>query len=201
MAETDEGGGRPAPAGGGGGNIFTRKLGPAPVWLWMAALLGALLAWSSYRKNKTAQATPADTTGADTSAQTPPIIIQNYPPATAPGPAGTTATIPGPPAPAIPTGTGGAGSKVTLPGAIPKNFPKLPKPPGRKAAPKPVAYRVKPGDTLDKIAAKYEYSGGGEGLWHFNYGPTSPHSKQAREEIKNRGPNLIYPNETIYIPQ
>lgn len=87
MAEMTEAG-SPAPAaggrGGGGGNVLTRKLGPAPMWLWMLAGLGGALAWVSIRKNKSSQgpggAAPssATTNAGSLAAQTPPFIIQNY---------------------------------------------------------------------------------------------------------------------------
>jgi hypothetical protein len=49
-------------SGGGGGNVFTRKLGPLPMWMWMTiALLGAVL-YHMYSKNKTSS-TAATSTG------------------------------------------------------------------------------------------------------------------------------------------
>lgn len=69
----------------GGGNAFTRKLGPLPVWAWMGIGLGAALAYSSWRKNKATSTSQASTvnptgtaTGVQTASQTPPFIIQNY---------------------------------------------------------------------------------------------------------------------------
>lgn len=96
--ETESGAPQREPSGGGGGNVFMRKLGPAPLWLWMAAGLGVALAWSAIRKNKTAQTAPAGTASTSSTtaagslaAQTPPFIIQNYPqPPTAPASAPTT---------------------------------------------------------------------------------------------------------------
>jgi hypothetical protein len=73
-----------APArAGGGGFSFTRKIGPLPVWAWMAVILGLAVAYSSYRKNRQAasgtNATGATTAGTQTAAQTPPFVIQNFP--------------------------------------------------------------------------------------------------------------------------
>lgn len=41
--------------GGSGGNVFTRKLGPLPMWAWMGVGLGAALALTSWRGNKKAE--------------------------------------------------------------------------------------------------------------------------------------------------
>ena len=73
---------REAPTRGGGGFSFTRKIGPMPVWAWMAAILGIAVVYSSYNRNKkkTTQ-TPGGTaaTSTQTAAQTPPFVIQNFP--------------------------------------------------------------------------------------------------------------------------
>lgn len=42
--------------GGGGGNVFKRKLGPLPMWAWMGIGLGVALAYTSWTKNKKAEA-------------------------------------------------------------------------------------------------------------------------------------------------
>lgn len=52
MAEEND-----APGGGGGhGNVFTRKLGPLPMWAWMGIGLGVALGVTSWSKNKKAAA-------------------------------------------------------------------------------------------------------------------------------------------------
>ena len=38
----------------GGGPFYTKKVGPMPVWAWMAIAVGALLAVSTWQKNKAA---------------------------------------------------------------------------------------------------------------------------------------------------
>ena len=64
------------PAGGAGkkaGNILTRKLGPAPVWVWGAVVIGLYLAYRYYENNKANSAAATDTTSAtDPSALTDP---------------------------------------------------------------------------------------------------------------------------------
>lgn len=76
---------KPTTSGSGGGNPFTRKLGPLPLWAWMGVGLAAALAYTMWRKNKagtptTATTTNPNSTGTQTASQTPPFIIQNYPP-------------------------------------------------------------------------------------------------------------------------
>lgn len=47
------------PPTGGGGSVFTRKLGPFPTWVWMGLGLAAMLAYASISKNKKAAAAAA----------------------------------------------------------------------------------------------------------------------------------------------
>lgn len=201
MAEADQGEGG-AQRSAGGGNVFTRKLGPAPMWLWMLGGLGAALAFTALRGGKAkkeAPAEPQDTGGTQTASQTPPFIIQNYPGVGVPGPQGpagaTGATgATGPPAtpPATPTPPmqGGnppsAGTPVSLP----------PKPVTPKA---PLEYRVKPGDTLSSIAAKYGTTW--QAIWNYNIDPAHGRPASTIATLKQRGPNLLFSNELILIPQ
>lgn len=202
MAEEDEGGQvqRRAPQGGGT-NAFTRKLGPLPVWAWMGVGLGLALAVSLWRKNKASStaSTTAETSTTATSTQTPPFIIQNYTGTGAQGPAG-------PAGPAGPTGATGATGAPGKPGVGTVTGTPIPQPGTGKKPPKgggknpqPIVYRVKPGDTLSAIAERYHVPGGPQAL--YNYQLSSPlRSAQAKQEIKQRGPNLLYSNEEILIP-
>lgn len=206
MAERDESGRPERPPGGGGGtaSVFKRQIGPMPMWAWMAIVLGLAVAYASYKRNKTAKAgAAAGTTGAtgavQTADQTPPFIIQNYTDVPAPNvttPVTLSVTEPAPqPVPA------GAAAPPPPPPATPAAVPLRSGPPRvAPAAHKPVQYRVKPGDTLSGIAAKYHVAGGANALYQYQIGP-SPHSAQAKAEIRQRGKNLIFPNELIYIPQ
>lgn len=45
------------------GSIIWEKKGPLPVWAWALIVLGVLLAWSLWRKNKTASTANATVTG------------------------------------------------------------------------------------------------------------------------------------------
>lgn len=168
--------------------------------------LGVAVAYSSWRKNKTAAAatsTSASGTATDqTASQTPPFIIQNYTSTTSEpsdvnvsvsgtqGPPGATGPA-GPPGLSAPTPVGSTPISVTK--------PITPAPP-KSTAPKkatPLVYRVKPGDTLTSIAAKYHTTA--SALWTFN---TAPGNRPASTiaTLKKRGPNLLYSNEEILIP-
>jgi LysM repeat protein len=214
MAEEEGGeGGAPAPRRSSGGNVFTRKLGPAPVWLWMAGLLGVALAFTSYRSNKakatgaTGTAASAASTAAGTAAsQTPPFIIQNYTqgqgpqgPAGPAGPAGTSTS-------AI-TGSGPGfsyrvplGPMADLQPRGPLTFSSAPRSlsatsaAGSMAAPAQAqTYRTKPGDTLASVAASYS---------------TTPQRVLQYNAANAAGPALVAaasgplsPNQLILIPQ
>jgi len=182
--ETDE---------GGGDFDLTTPIGPLPLWGWMGIVLALVVLYSQWRKNKAA-AKPASTATPATSTtdQTPPFIIQNYT-QTTPGPAGATG-------PAGPTGATGPAGGPSIGPTVPSPLPPVHAP----VTVKPMAYRVKPGDTLDKIASANHVAGGGQTLFEYNIGtgPFSAHrSAQDIATLKQRGPNLLYSNEVIYIPQ
>ena len=44
---------------GGGGNVFTRKVGPLPMWGWMAIILVIVVAYSYFKKQHTGTAATA----------------------------------------------------------------------------------------------------------------------------------------------
>lgn len=88
--------GRPAKQG----NIFTRKLGPLPMWAWLLIGIALILGFVYYR-SKTSAASPSQTpTGTDAS-QVPQFVNQTY---TTVQPPSTTGQIES--FPPIPTGTG-----------------------------------------------------------------------------------------------
>jgi hypothetical protein len=60
----------PERTGGGGGNFWTRKLGPLPAWGWAGIVLLAVLGYSYFKnKNSASSSSSADTSG--TAANTP----------------------------------------------------------------------------------------------------------------------------------
>lgn len=203
MATPDEEG---RPGGTDGGFSFTRKLGPFPVWVWMIVTLAGAVLYSTWHKNKAAASKTSSTSSTASTTptdQTPPFIIQNFP-----GTSGGTGPA-GPAGPAGATGatgaTGPAGSTTPAPAPSPSPTPPpKPAPVSMPTAHQPLQYRVKPGDTLSKIAEAYHINGGGQALYQFNIGTgpgTANRSAKDIATLKQRGPDLIYSNEVIFIPQ
>jgi len=104
----------------GGGNFLTRKIGPQPMWAWMAEVLGLALAYALYKQRKAASSTSStsgtsSTNGAVPADQVPDVIIQGPFGSTT---GGTTSTNPAPPVqpptPTPPTPT--RPTKITAPG-------------------------------------------------------------------------------------
>ncbi len=85
----------PAPSArgrAGGGNVFTRKIGPLPMWVWLLIGLGLIGAYVYWKRNQAAQ--QAQPTA--NASQVPQFVNQVYTnqvPPTAPQP-GTTPTCP-----------------------------------------------------------------------------------------------------------
>ena len=98
----------PAPAARPGGreNVFTRKIGPLPMWGWVAIAGGLLVGWRLYAsKNAATQAqqqgqTTTPSTPAD---QVPQFVNQTYVSTSAP--VGTGGTAPGTPTNPAPVGS------------------------------------------------------------------------------------------------
>jgi hypothetical protein len=102
-------------------NVFTHKIGPLPMWGWLAIVGGALVAWRLYSGKQAAAANTAGTT-TGTSAGTDPntvpqFVNQTYVNTTAPAaPTGTpTGGTPTNPAPV--GSSGNPKPTTTLPGA------------------------------------------------------------------------------------
>lgn len=195
------------------GNLLTSKWGPAPVWVWM--LGGLVIAWifAKWRDMKNAQKAnqtdAASNAGGDYAAEgqnvAPQFIIENnmpqdqYPtPGPAPAPSQPVITGPQPPAVTTLPGTISSPPIASKPTPTPSPVSK-PSPPKTSKKP-PKQYKVVAGDSLSKIAAKEGVKGGWETLWAFN---TTPGNRPASTitTLKKRGPNKIYPGETILIPQ
>lgn len=202
-------------ADGGAETMLTSKWGPAPVWVWglgSLVVLWVVAKWRDMKKAASAnqdQPQTADATGdyaAEGQAVAPQFVIENnmpqsYLPVPAPTPGTTT------PAPSEPVKTPLPAPIVHPPGVTPHPpVTTRPKPPTTKPASKPpIQYKVKTGDSLSKIAAKYRNPKTGrpftwQELWQFN---TTPGVRPASTitTLKKRGPNTLYANETILIPQ
>lgn len=57
--------------GGGGGNVFTRKLGPLPMWGWMAIALLVALGYYLYKKNQSGATSTAASGTSPSTVNTP----------------------------------------------------------------------------------------------------------------------------------
>lgn len=179
-------------------SLLTSKWGPLPVWLWGG--IGLVLAWLFAKWRDSKNTKKQDSTAADTAdlgdeseseKVAPQFIIENNMPA----------GVGAPPTPSAPITTLPATPVVTPPKTTP-NPPTTTKPPPPKAKPpakkEPLKYKVKHGDTLSAIAKKYHTTAAA--LYKYN---TTPGNRPAATiaTLKKRGPNLLYANETILIPQ
>jgi hypothetical protein len=86
-----------------GGNVFTRKIGPMPMWAWVAIISVILIGYAYYRNKQSAAAAATTATGTDAS-QVPQFVNQTYTSVTPP--------VAGPAGPAGPTGPAGPGGTV-----------------------------------------------------------------------------------------
>jgi len=163
------------------GNVFTNKIGPLPMWAWVA-IIGAAILGYAYFKNRSSGSSTAASSSTPAS-DVPEFVNQTYTTVTAPAAptpnAGGGATT-GTPAP---TGGGGGGPVNVAPppgvgkpgeGTVPPAKPPV-KPTAKPPAKKPgkvtepifnAKYTVKPGDTLASVAKRYKITR--EQLAHAN---------------------------------
>ena len=91
----------PQPRSSGGGKItqtFTTRIGPLPMWVWLAIVAAILIAWRVYSSRASAQQQDTSTTDTGTpSDQVPQFVNQTY--TTATPPTVNITTPPGPPGP------------------------------------------------------------------------------------------------------
>jgi len=131
-----------------GGNVFTHRIGPLPMWIWVVIIGGVIVAWSLFKSRTSANAASQDT--GTSAADVPQFVNQTY----------TTVQAPNvqegqePPEPPEPTGP---------PMHPPVWRPPAPKPPApRPSGPRPAqppifnaTYVVRQGDTLNSVAARF----------------------------------------------
>lgn len=176
----------PAPAGTAAGagrkdNVLTHKIGPLPMWGWVAIAGGALVAWRLY-SNKTSSSSTGSTaaTGSstDTSGNTvPQFVNQTYVTTTAPSAQDTSATTPAP---------------------VPTN-PTNPSPVGSSTQPKPTTtlpgqwhYPAPTGLKTDYVAAK-----GVRLSWNGVTGPSGQHPNSYQVATYNSKGTLVSQHATI----
>ena len=153
----------PAPerAARGKGNVFTHRIGPLPMWVWVVVIGGVIVAWSLYKSRTSASTSSSTDTTGTSAADVPQFVNQTYTTVQAPavqddqdtGPAGP----PGPPGPAGPP------VKVFPPFRPPVPVPR-PKPPGSPIF--NATYIVRKGDTLNSVAKRFHITR--EELAHAN---------------------------------
>jgi LysM repeat protein len=185
-------------------NVFTRKIGPLPMWLWVVIIAVPLLVYSLYKQKKSAT-TPSTTgtgTASTTSAsQVPQFVNQTYTTVIPPA-APTAAAVPGPTGPvgdhththdhdihpAVPSP---APPQTPTPAPAPPAPGPAPAPPATPPAPAPVAqyFTVQPwssanvrNSTVDGIAAQFGLSE--SQLLAMNPGITNPNLIYAGQQIR-----------------
>ena len=102
-------------AGGGGGNVFTNKIGPLPMWAWLGVAAGILVVWRvmAGRSSASSQATTTPSSAAD---QVPQFVNQTYLSTTAPlAPTTGDTSAPTQPSPFTPTMPGQPGPTTPMP--------------------------------------------------------------------------------------
>lgn len=190
-------------------SFWTRKAGPMPVWGWGAAGLGAALAYSSYRRNKAAQAAPAAATSSAATApgdQSAPFVFI-LPGQTTPAPpqTGRHHPPPGPPSTTPPPGTPifdkppppSSGGFVNTGGGTTTAPPPVTTPP----PPATRTYTVQPGDTLWGIATSLLGSGvRWTDIYNANRGVIEATANQHRGGAGSDNGHWIYPGTSLSIP-
>lgn len=133
------------------GNVFTRKVGPLPMWAWMGIALALAIVYYLYKKNKSsstssqnsAQNSSVNTPGGVDASLVPQFVNQVYNQETPPVAPNVTVNN------TVPTDN----DQPTPPTSNPK-----PPAPRVQPKPKPVTYKtitVQPGQTLQSLAQQY----------------------------------------------
>lgn len=145
------------------GNVFTRKIGPLPMWAWMGIALALAIVYYLYKKHESgsssstssSQNSSVNTPGGVDASLVPQFVNQVYNQETPPVAPNVTVNN------TVPSGTdndntGGNGGGNTGSGTPPA---KTPKPTGNRVPPKTkTTYKtitVQPGQTLQSLAAQY----------------------------------------------
>ena len=138
------------------GNVFTRKIGPLPMWGWMA--IAGLLAifYYLYKKNQANQQTAASTAAANTTGSTdqslvPQFVNQTYVNGTPPAAPNVTVNNTVPTSTATPT-TPAPAQTSTAPAPAQTTTAQAPTPAKKVTY---IKYTVRPGDTLQSLAKKF----------------------------------------------
>lgn len=144
-----------------GGNVFTRKIGPLSMWVWMLIALILAIVYYLYKKNSSSSANTAATAAAGNapggvdSSLVPQFINQTYvnsePPVAPNVTVNNTVPLPPPPLP-------GGNTNVPAPPSTTPTTPKSQPPTPAKPPTEPIfngTYRVKAGQTLQDVASQF----------------------------------------------
>jgi len=123
-----------APSRGGGGSVFTRKLGPMPMWAWLAIGVAVIGVYIYFRRQQGAQAAQSTADTSTPASDVPQFVNQTY----------TTVSPPAAEAPSG-TGTGGTPGPVTPIGTTPV----------KTARPRQITASGKDEGDINQIARKY----------------------------------------------
>ena len=163
-----------------GGFDFTKKLGPFPLWLWLALAGGLLFAIYYHFKNAGGSTTTSNLNSTSAS-QIPQIVNETYTTVQNNIPKGPPSN---PPVNKPPSGPPNGGP-VSGPPVHGKPIRVVPRPPKGKMQ----LYDVQPGDNLFDIAKAYYGNGN---AWHQIY--------NANKRTIGNDPNLIKPGQKLSIP-
>lgn len=191
----------PAEPSGGGGNVFTRKIGPLSTWVWMVIALAIALVYYFYKKNQSSSTTSdqnsaENTPGGTDSSLVPQFVNQTY-------------TNVSPPSVTV-NNNGGSGKsnpppKSTKPPAKGKPPKKSTKPPTTKGGQQYTTVTVGqwPSGSGGSPSAS---ASGGEAAWNSTLWGIATHydvkgGYQALAKLNNiSDPSLIYPGQKIKVP-
>lgn len=185
-----------------GGSFLTRKVGPLPMWAWMAIVVGGLVAVVAWR-NAHQAANTATTDSTVPPDQTPPMVFQDYVTSTPPysPPAGGRHGPPAGSGSGAPPAGGSSGSG-TSGGGVP--VPPGPVKPGPTPTPTPhpssttvtvAKYTTSNppwNSTLSGIAQHEGYGGDWQAIWN--------NAANAALKARRKQPNLIQPGDKIVVP-
>lgn len=209
----------PAQPSGGGGNVFTRKVGPLSMWVWMLIALVLAIAYYLYKKNSTsasnsstANAAAGNAPGGVDSSLVPQFINQDYIQETPPSAPNITVnnTLPTPPPPAPPPTT--TPPPPPNPGGTNKPPPQTggTKPPPKKTTTTPTTTTVTvgkyPTGAGGSPSASANSFGPGTAAWNSTLWGIAQHynvkgGAAALAKLNNiSNPNLIYPGQKIKVP-
>lgn len=179
------------------GGILTGKYAGVPGWVWFALGTGGLALFLTKKKKSAPSTSSGNATDLGSASELANLFqVAGLMPYQG-GDVYINQTFPATPPSTSPGGNVPTGPPAVKPPVIPK-----PKPPAKAQTilqrTQPVVYRVKRGDTLSGIAAKYGLSA--KQLYQYNL-TKGIRPESTIQTLKKRGPNLLFKGEEIDIPK